>query len=428
MSKEKKPKSPLGIVFLTVFIDLLGVGILIPVIPQLLANPASQYYLLPNGWTIDQGFILLGFLTAIFPFMQFVATPILGQLSDKFGRKPVLAISLAGTALSYALFAIGIITRNLPLLFFSRALDGVTGGNISVAQAAIADTTTPENRSKAFGMIGAAFGLGFILGPYIGGKLSDPSVVSWFDATVPFWFAVILSLINVLSVVFRFPETNQNIDKVKKIEWNKSLHNIGKAIAAERLRIVFLTLFVFNAGFTFFTTFASVFFIERFGWSQGNIGDFFAYIGIWSVVSQILVIPRVMKKYREDQVMKFSLFGMALGLFGYFLAQESWQILLIAPIASFFNGLTFASSMGLVSKSADPKIQGEVLGISTSVQALAQAIPAALTGFIAAGLSANSPLLVAVASLILAGVVFVFFYKYDPSHTYVESTEPALAH
>src|SRR6185369_2029743 len=111
-------------------------------------------------------------------------------------RRKLLAISILGTSASYVVFALGIVTKNLPLLFISRAFDGITGGNIAVAQAAVADITKPEHRAKNFGLIGAAFGLGFIIGPYIGGKLSDPSVVSWFSASTPFWFAAALSFFN----------------------------------------------------------------------------------------------------------------------------------------------------------------------------------------------------------------------------------------
>ena len=160
---------------------------------------------------MGSGYIMFGFLVAVFPIMQFFATPILGQLSDRYGRKPVLALSLAGTALGYALFAVGIILRNIPLLFVARALDGITGGNLSVAQAAIADVTSPQDRTKNFGMIGAAFGVGFIIGPFLGGVLADPSVVSWFNAATPFWFAAILASANTAQVLFQFDETNKHI-------------------------------------------------------------------------------------------------------------------------------------------------------------------------------------------------------------------------
>ncbi|MGZ4893714.1 MAG: MFS transporter, partial [Halobacteriota archaeon] len=196
---------PLFVILSIVFLDLVGVGILIPIVPVLLAGPSSPYYILPAGYTVQQGYILLGWLVAIYPLFQFLAAPILGQLSDKYGRKKVLGVSLAGTSVSYVVFAIGIITQNLPLLFVARAFDGITGGNIPVAQAVVADITPPRERAKNFGLIGAAFGLGFIIGPYIGGKLSDPSVVSWFNAAVPFWFAAILAVVNIVLVIALLP-------------------------------------------------------------------------------------------------------------------------------------------------------------------------------------------------------------------------------
>ncbi len=408
---NKLTRHPLPVILFTIFIDLLGFGILIPVIPLLLADPRSPYYLLPAGFTVSQGYILLGFLTAIFPFMQFLAAPILGQLSDKFGRKPILAVSLMGTCLSYIFFAIGIITKNIPILFLARAFDGITGGNISVAQAAIADVSTPENRAKNFGFIGAVFGLGFIIGPYIGGKFSDPSIVSWFSAATPFWFAAILSFINVLSVIFMFPETHRMINKSTKILWNKSIHNIARAYTYGKLRVVFITVFLFSAGFSFFVTFFAVFLINKFGFNQGNIGDYFAFVGIWIAITQALITGFVAKRLKSDQVVKFAIIGTGVTMLMYFLPTIWWHLLLIVPFFAVFNGLAQANITALVSNSVDNSIQGEILGINTSIQALAQAVPPALSGYIAASLTAEAPVIVAAVVIIISGFTFLLFYK-----------------
>jgi len=422
-----KLANPLFVVFFTVFIDLIGFGILIPVIPQLITNPISTFYLFDKATEIKDGLILLGFLTAIYPFMQFIATPILGQLSDKFGRKKILIISLAGTCISYVIFAIGIMTRNLPLLFISRAFDGITGGNIAVAFAAIADISTPENRTKNFGLIGAAFGLGFVLGPYIGGKLSDSSIMSWFNATTPFWFAAILCFLNILSVIFIFPETNKHIDNLKKINWSKSIKNIIDAVNIKAVRPIFTTSFFFNGGFTFFQTFAGVFFITRFNWNQGNIGDYFAYVGIWIAIAQAIVTRKVSDLLREDQILKFSMFGTAAGLLLIFLSNQWWNLLFITPLFAIFIGLTMAATNGLISRSVDAKIQGEVLGISSSVQALAQSIPAVLSGYLAAAFTAEAPIIVAAVIIAFAGTIFWVMYR-RPANMDQNKGEAVMAH
>jgi DHA1 family tetracycline resistance protein-like MFS transporter len=437
----EKFKHPLVVVFLTVFIDLIGFGILIPVIPQLLTVPNSPFFLLPNGWKITQGEVLLGFLTASFPLAQFFATPILGQLSDKFGRKPILAISLAGTSLSYVIFAIGIITKNIPLLFAARIFDGITGGNIAVAQAAIADISTPQNRAKNFGLIGAAFGLGFVLGPYLGGKLSDHNFVSWFDATTPFWFAAILAAINVVSVLTVFPETHKTKNSEKQIQWTKSVYNIIHAFTFKSVLPLFITFFVFNAGFTFFTTFGSAFFQNPKGlnFTPGNVGDLYAYIGICIALTQIVITRLIAKKLKEYQVLYFSMFLTGISLAFIVLSNQWWHLLLIMPIMAVGNGLTFANITGLVSRSVDHKIQGEILGINSSVQALAQAIPAILSGFIAAYFSEDNPLNlfgwhlssasvpIFISSLIIifGGILYFFIYKAPKDLGESENIAPA---
>jgi DHA1 family tetracycline resistance protein-like MFS transporter len=403
---------PLPVLFLTVFIDLLGFGILIPVIPQLLANPFSPYYLLTgSGLTPQQGFIIYGFLLAAFPLAQFFSTPILGQLSDRYGRKPLLIATILGGAGSYALMAIGIILHSLPLLFVSRIFQGILGGNIAIAQAIIADITAPKDRAKTFGLIGAAFGLGFILGPFLGGKLSDPSVVSWFRAETPFWFSAALCLLNALWALSVLPETLAKKETGRPLRLAQSVLNIAKAFKFPDLRVIFLTGFLFNGGFSFFTAFFAVFLISKFHWTQGHIGDFYAYVGIWIAFCQAVIMRAIGGKVSESLVVRVALIGSGTAILAYLIPDRDFILYFIAPFGSIMNGLAMANLGGLLSRSVGSANQGEVLGINASIQALAQAIPPILSGYIAASIAPSTPVWVAGITIIAGGLVFAIFYR-----------------
>lgn len=404
-------KKPLFIVICTILLDALGFAILVPIMPELLADPSSGFYLLSPGTSVQTGYILLGSILALFPFMLFFSTSILGQLSDSLGRKKILFFTLLGTSISYMLFALGILTKSIPLLFFSRALAGITSGNISVASASVADLTKPEDRAKNFGLIGAAYGIGFIIGPFIGGKLSDPSIISWFNPSVPFWFAAIVSLINVLFVAKFFTETNKFISKHTQINWVRSVQNIFKVFKMKNLRLLYLINFLFFSGFTFFVTFMSVFLIERFSFTQGNIGDFFSYIGIWVVFTQAVMTRQLARYFSEKQVLRFSFIGGGLVVGMMFFANVWWQLYILAPLFAICNGLSFANIAGLISRSAGQKIQGEILGINSSVQALGQLIPPILAGVIASSFSPQAPVITASVIMILSGTIFLLFYR-----------------
>ncbi len=408
----KKPQ-PLFVILFTIFIDLVGIGILIPVIPQLLANPESSEYLLPTGMSLESGYILLGALVAAYPFAQFLAAPILGQLSDRYGRRPVLIASLFGTAIGYGLFALAIMTRNLPLLFAARILDGITGGNLPVAQAAIADVTTPENRAKNFGLMGAAFGFGFIVGPFLGGVLSDGALVSWFNATTPFWFAGALALVNMTLIALFLNETSPG-SSIEPLHWAQSLKHIVKAFSHPKLRSIFLVGFLFFSGFAFFTTLFGVFLIDRYGFSESDTGNFFAYVGIWIVFTQVFVTPRVAKKWRERLVLNVTLIATGIALVLFHLPGPWTIMLLIVPVFAIFNGLTQSNYMAFLSRSAGADVQGEVLGINASVGALSQAIPPMLSGYIAAQFDPAMTLYVASGIMLVAGILFISIVRHDP--------------
>lgn len=406
-----KRKNILPLILFIIFLDLLGFGILIPVIPLLLANPASKYFLFSSPIDISHGYILLGYLTASYAFAQFIAAPILGQLSDKYGRKPILIISLFGTFLSYLVFVLGIILRNLPLLFISRITDGITGGNISVAQAVITDITKKKDRAKNFGLIGAAFGLGFIIGPYLGGKLSDPEVVSWFNATTPFWFASILSYITVILIIIFFHETIKEKMVKMKINFSQSIKNIIRTATLKNVRSILVTSFLVTGGFTFFTTFFPVYLYSKFHFTQGNVGDFFSYVGFWVIIAQALVLPLVLKKFREYQIVRFGLLALSIFIFLDLFPDKSWQLLLITPFFAIANGLSGANLTALISKSAKNSVQGEILGINSSVQSLAETIPAVLSGYIAAKFFAQGSILVSSLVVFLGWLAFVIFFR-----------------
>jgi MFS transporter, DHA1 family, tetracycline resistance protein len=406
-------RHPIWIIIFTILIDTLGIGILGPILPQLLGNPQSPHYLLARGAAVSSGYITFGFLVAVFPVMQFFATPILGQLSDRYGRKPVLAFSLAGTALGYALFAIGIILRNIPMLFVARALDGITGGNLSVAQAAIADVTSPQDRTKNFGMIGAAFGVGFIIGPFLGGVLADPSMVSWFNAATPFWFAAILASANTAQVLFQFDETNKHIRHFE-VDLTRGVGNIARAYAMPQLRPIFLTSFFFNAGFGFFISFFGVFLIHRFAFNEARIGNFFALVGLCAIFTQLVTTRRVAARFSEAQVLRVTLFGVSAVMFAYLWAPSPLWLVAIAPISSTFNGLSLANMGGLLSRSVPPHVQGEILGIGSSIQALANSLPPLLGGFVAASFEPEAPVFAAGLTMLVAWVVFVSMFRTVP--------------
>lgn len=409
---------------------MLGFGILIPVYP-LLISPGSPFRVTPEGWSFTQGLIMLGWLQGIFPFFIFLAAPILGQMSDRYGRRPVLAFSIFGTAVGYAIFAIGISTANIPLLFIGRALDGITGGNQAVAQAAIGDVSTNENRAKNFGMIGAAFGLGFILGPYIGGRLSGPNksfyglfhTPDWFSATTPFWFAAILSLINCGLILAIFPETLLRKVNAGRLQFGRAVSNVVAGFKSDRLRVVLGSGFMFNAGFTFFTTFFGVYLRNNFGFDEGKTGDYFAIVGLFIAFSQAVVVGRVAKFLADWKVLRFSLFGTGIVMFIYFFSptDTTLYIYLTIPFFTLFNGLSMANMGSLISRSAEMGRQGEAMGIYSSVQSLAQVPASILVGYIATSITSATPLIVSGSCIAAGGLLFLLAFK--PKYV---SDEPAL--
>ena len=408
----KKPSRELTVVLMAIFLDLVSNGILVPIVPQLLANPDSQFYLLPAQVPIQYSYLILGLLIATFPIVQFFSTPILGEYSDFYGRRKIMTASLFGTGLSFVIFALGVFSKSLTLLFISRIIGGISGGNLSVAQAAIADITPPKDRAKQFGLIGAAYGVGFIIGPVIGGLLSDNSLISWFTASTPFWFAAILSFTNAFLVHKYLRETRINHSKLS-ISWHKAIEHIMQAYGMKKLRSIFATNFFFQASLALFATFFSVFLINRFSFNQVNVGYFIGYVGIWVVITQVFVLRFLTRRFDEHTLLKFYLLAGSIVIFIFCITQSLLGLLIVGALFALTNGISMAAIPSLASQRANSDIQGEILGINSSVQALAQASPPIIAGVLAATISAIAPIYIAGIMMFASWIVFIATVKKD---------------
>jgi DHA1 family tetracycline resistance protein-like MFS transporter len=400
-----KTNRAMPVILLAIFLDLISNGILVPIVPQLLANPDSPYYLLPASVPISYAYIILGILIAIFPIILFFSTPILGEYSDHYGRRRILTLALSGTAVSFALFAFGVWWKSLTLLFVARIVGGLAGGNISVAQAAIADITPPEKRASQFGLIGAAYGFGFIIGPVLGALLSDKSILPFFGLSTPFWFVTGLSLLNAL-LIFIFLKETRRLTDVPKIAWKAAINHIFKAYNMKSIRAIFGTNFLFQSGITLMATFFSVFLIHSFDYDQVNVGYYIGYAGIWLIISQVFILRWVSKKWDEITILRFFLLAAALSILAYYIPEHTIGLLIVGAFFAVTNGIAMAALPSLASRRAGPEIQGEILGINGSVQALAQAAPPIIAGVLAAEMTPSAPIL---AAGIVIGISWVFF-------------------
>jgi len=390
-------------IFLTVFLDMLGVGIVIPIIPSLFLDFNNGF--LPTDLGISSRNILLGFLLASYSFAQFFGSPVLGALSDNRGRKPILTISLIGTLAGYLLFAFGLQQQSIVILFLSRLLDGFTGGNISIAFSVISDISDEKSKAKNFGMVGAAFGLGFILGPYIGGKLADPTLVSWFNVKTPFYFAAFLAFLNILSVRFYLPET-LSVKNNRAISFGTGIKNVAEAFTLPHLRKIFLMVFFITLGFTFFTTFFQVFCFNKYHWKIPEIADFFAYIGLWIVIAQGGLIRPLSKKYSPIPILKITLLTLSIALFFVIVPDKGMYAFIIGPFIALSQGISSPNVTTIVSEAALPQEQGKIMGINQSVASLAMTIPPIIAGFVT-NISASLPNILASVFTLLAWFVLL---------------------
>ncbi|MBV6430644.1 MAG: Tetracycline resistance protein, class C [Bryobacteraceae bacterium] len=343
-------RKALTFLFLTVFLDLLGAGILLPIIPYLVRQFRS------DATTI-------GLLSLSFSAAQFAAAPILGVLSDRYGRRPVLLLSILGSALGYFLFGLA---GSLAVMYFSRILDGFTGGNISTAQAYIADVTLPEDRAKNFGLIGAAFGLGFIFGPAIGGALSHISV------NAPAYGAGVLSLGTACFGYFALPESlsrHQRQPHGFRLADLDPVRPLGELLRRPELRLLLAALFLINFAMSGLQSNFSVFTMVRFRYSPEQTAMVFVYIGVLAALVQGYLVRRLNPVLGERRMAILGTFMLSAGFLGIAFSYNVWQLLIaIAGVAGI--GFATTAQTAILSRRVSAREQGWLLGSTQSVLSL----------------------------------------------------------
>lgn len=352
-------RSPLIVIFTTVFIDLVGFGIVIPVLP---------FY--AEGTIFNATPRTVGILFASYSIMQLIFAPILGGLSDKHGRRPVLFLSIIGTGIGFLILGLA---DSIWMLFAGRILDGITGGNISTAQAYIADITTSENRAKGMGLIGAAFGLGFIFGPAIGGILSRWGI------HVPFLFAAGLCFANSILLYFRLPETiTPDHPARNQAARGRGVKQLIDSLKQPRLAFVLTIYFLFIVAFSIMTSTFAFYTMFRFGYDAQHTGYLFAYVGIIAVIIQGGLIGRLVKRFGELPLVIVGALCFAISLFAVpFVGPAAGglaALLIGGGVFSMGNSLATPALNSLASKSVGAAEQGIVLGVMQSVASLARAV------------------------------------------------------
>jgi len=360
-------KAAVGFIFITLLLDVTGIGIIIPVMPSLIMeltgeglSAASKY----GGWLIFA-----------YAFFQFIFSPIVGALSDKFGRRPVLLVSLFGFGLDYILLALA---PDLWWLFVGRVISGIMGASFTTGAAYIADVSPPEKRAANFGLIGAAFGLGFIVGPVIGGLLGE------FGPRVPFYAAAVLSLLNWLYGFLILPESLP-LDKRREFSWKRA-NPIGSLKNLKRYPIlaglIFAMFFVYIASHAVQSTWA-YFTMYRFDWGEAEVGYSLGFVGVLSALVQGLLIRWLIPKIGQNAAVYIGMILYAIGLVLFSMAGEGWMVYPYMVVYC-LGGIAGPALQGIMSNQVPSNEQGELQGALTSMMSLTSIIgPPVMTGLFA---------------------------------------------
>ncbi|MDP2136354.1 MAG: TCR/Tet family MFS transporter [Candidatus Didemnitutus sp.] len=348
-------RSPaIGFIFVTLVLAVVGFGLLIPVLPRLVVEM--------QGGDFTEGAHAYGWIVSIYAFMQFVGSPFLGSLSDRFGRRRIILIATAGSAIDYVIMALA---PNLAWLFLARTIAGFTAGIHATANAYIADVTTPEKRAGAFGLLGGAFGIGFVIGPVLGGFLGE------IDLRLPFWVAAAVSGVNWLFGYFVLPESLP-VENRRAFSWRRA-NPIGALLALKRFPAVlslaesfFILMFAQTMLFSTWALYTD----HRYGWTPFWIGLSLMTSGILSAVVQAVLVRKLVPRLGEPRAVILGMSIFALNMLGYGLATQGWMIFALL-VAGSLSGITGPALQSYITKHVPADEQGAAQGVFGGLTSLA---------------------------------------------------------
>ncbi len=375
---------PLLIIFLTIFVNLVGFGIIIPLLP---------FY----AETFGASPVVIGLLFAIFSLCQLGAAPVLGDLSDRYGRRPVLVFSLAGTVVSFVMLALA---HNIGMLFAARIVDGLSGGNISTARAYVADVTEPKDRARAYGLIGAAFGLGFILGPALSGILSHVSY------TAPIWAAAGITLVATAMAWLWLPET---VHRAQAGVGNPFRY-LPRLVQRPRVRRVLIIDFMYWCAFAVFQTTFGLFVARRFGFDASRTGYFLAGFGLLGATIQGGLIRPIVARLGDKPTFILGCICAAVGLVAAALAQSVLVLAISLVPLAFGIGFGHPTMASLVSLVARGDEQGRVQGAASALESLGRTAGPIWGNGSLQHLGESAPYISAAALLVLTLLMSVGFH------------------
>lgn len=401
-----KRKLSLTAIHLTYFIDYLGWSIVFPLFAPLFLEETTFTFL--SRFSVDGKTVFYGFFLAVYPLMQFLAAPIIGDFADLVGRKKALLITVGFTFVGYGMTAFSINAGLLTLLFLGRLITGLFSGNLSICLASIADLTSETvNKAKRFGYLSFLGGLAFIGGTFLGGKLTDSSLWSWLDLASPLWFATVLSLINFFFIAFFFYETTK-LKQTVKFHIFESIENIVKALETKKAQRLFLIYFFFLFAWTLVFQLSPVLVIKRFDFSRSYIGYLAVFMGLMWALGSGYVNRILMKRFNSVKILETALllFTFLNCLIGF--SHNVYTVVAVLGVCGMIGGVSWPICTGLISSRFSEHMQGKVLGITQSILSLAMGMSSIIGGSIYAVSSATPYILAAVSSL-LGVVLYVKF-------------------